>query len=87
MLAGEAVAWPPDVIHGAWTDGTHMRAIVVELTSPPLVLPGVAEGSVQAVGPGDPARPVTKGTGSLAPRPARPMPRVIDEDLEEGEPL
>ena len=27
---GEAVAWPPGVAHGAWTDGTTMRAILVE---------------------------------------------------------
>ena len=29
---GEAVVWPPGVAHGAYTDGTEMRAIVVELT-------------------------------------------------------
>jgi len=28
---GEAVVWPPGSIHGAYTDGTEMRAIVVEL--------------------------------------------------------
>jgi quercetin dioxygenase-like cupin family protein len=27
---GEAVLWPPDVPHGAYTDGSEMRAIVVE---------------------------------------------------------
>ncbi len=27
---GEAVVWPADVEHGAFTDGTEMRAIVVE---------------------------------------------------------
>jgi quercetin dioxygenase-like cupin family protein len=27
---GEAVVWPADVVHGAFTDGTEMRAIVVE---------------------------------------------------------
>ncbi len=29
---GEAVVWPAGVLHGAYTDGTEMRAIVVELT-------------------------------------------------------
>lgn len=29
---GEAVVWPPNVPHGAYTDGVEMRAIVVELT-------------------------------------------------------
>lgn len=28
---GEAVIWPAGVMHGAYTDGTEMRAIVVEL--------------------------------------------------------
>lgn len=92
VLAGEAVAWPPHVIHGAWTDGTRMRAIVVELTEPPLALPGVVEGVARTLGPGPgtaagSARPVTKGEGSLAPRPVRPVRRVIDDELEEGEPL
>ena len=36
---GEAVVWPAGVIHGAYTDGTDMRAIVVELSpaSEPLI--------------------------------------------------
>jgi quercetin dioxygenase-like cupin family protein len=29
---GEAVVWPAHVDHGAYTDGTEMRALVVELT-------------------------------------------------------
>jgi len=28
---GEAVVWPPGSIHGAYTDGTEMRVIIVEL--------------------------------------------------------
>lgn len=28
---GEAVAWPAGIAHGAWTDGSEMRAILVEL--------------------------------------------------------
>lgn len=28
---GEAVIWPAGVMHGAYTDGTEMRAIVVEM--------------------------------------------------------
>ena len=31
---GEAVVWPPAVPHGAYTDGTEMRAIVVIERSP-----------------------------------------------------
>jgi quercetin dioxygenase-like cupin family protein len=28
---GEAAAWPPGVVHGAWTDGSQMRVILVEV--------------------------------------------------------
>ncbi len=28
---GEAIVWPPGLVHGAYTDGTEMRAIIVEL--------------------------------------------------------
>lgn len=31
VAAGEAVLWPADVVHGAWTELGEMRAIVVEL--------------------------------------------------------
>ena len=31
IAAGEAVLWPADVVHAAWTELTEMRAIVVEL--------------------------------------------------------
>jgi quercetin dioxygenase-like cupin family protein len=84
VLAGEAVVWPPHVLHGAWTDGTQMRAIVVELTAPPLALPGVVDGTAHVLGQGDdpPARPVTKGEGRLVER------RVVQRRIEdvEGEP-
>jgi quercetin dioxygenase-like cupin family protein len=42
---GEAVVWPADVPHGAWTDGSEMRAIVVELTegnAPAALIDGTA---------------------------------------------
>jgi quercetin dioxygenase-like cupin family protein len=86
VLAGDAVAWPPDVLHAAWTDGTQMRAIVVEFAAPRLALPGIVDGEAAQVGPGPApgARPVTRGEGRLA-GPRRPR-RRIDEDLE-GEPL
>ncbi len=95
IQAGEAAAWPPDVLHAAWTDGTQMRAIVVELTGPLLALPGVVDGAAGSIGPGavvvgrgtSPAgtvgRPITKGEGRLAEPPRRRVPR----DDAEGEPL
>jgi quercetin dioxygenase-like cupin family protein len=82
VLAGEAVAWPPDVPHAAWTDGTPMRAIVVELAGPLLALPGVVE-AVPASG----LRPVARGDGDLVSRrPDRATARV-GADADEGEPL
>jgi hypothetical protein len=33
VAAGEAVVWPPDVVHSAWTEHTPMRAIVVEFAT------------------------------------------------------
>jgi quercetin dioxygenase-like cupin family protein len=63
VSAGEAVVWPPDVLHAAWTDGVPMRAIVVELAEDPKLLAwdvGV-EGS----------HATARGEGSLAPRPTR----------------
>ncbi len=30
VAAGEAVLWPADVVHGAWTELSEMRAFVVE---------------------------------------------------------
>ena len=85
--AGEAVAWPPDVLHAAWTDGTQMRAIIVEFEGPQLALPGVVDPDVVriAASAGQGRRPVTRGAGKLAerrgPRERRP------EDEIEGEPL
>ncbi len=31
---GEAVVWPAGEVHGAWTDGVEMRALVVEFAGP-----------------------------------------------------
>lgn len=72
---GEAVVWPPGVVHGAYTDGTEMRAIVVELIgdgAPPVV---VHEPSAEA-------RPATPAEGGLAAR----TPRRDEYDSAEGEP-
>ena len=88
VQAGEAVVWPPDVLHAAWTDGAPMRAIVVELPVPPELLgSGVIEGT-RARGRtgrrGRTARP-GEGRGRLAPRPVhasrRPTPTTRSEPL------
>jgi quercetin dioxygenase-like cupin family protein len=82
IQAGEAVAWPADVLHAAWTEGTQMRAIVVEFEGPTLALPGIVEGDLARIEPG---RRVTKGEGKLAERTGPPRRRPEDE--VEGEPL
>ena len=90
---GEAVIWPPDVDHGAYTDGVEMRAIVVELperapagnvidvTAAPLV---AGESRLDEPSPADGASPATpsRADGALAPRDSG-----RDEyDTAEGEP-
>jgi quercetin dioxygenase-like cupin family protein len=89
VQAGEAVVWPPDVLHAAWTDGTPMRAIVVELPSAPEELvAGVVEPAVLVLPAGPTAgaaRPrATKGQGQLRPRPPKAVTRA---DGTEGEPV
>jgi quercetin dioxygenase-like cupin family protein len=45
---GEAVVWPPAIPHGAYTDGTEMRAIIVELTGPSArAIEGTAHAAVE----------------------------------------
>lgn len=94
IQAGEAAVWPPDVLHAAWTDGTPMRAIVVELVRPPDQLDGgVIEGVAGVLAPGESKPPpagrarVTKGEGSLRARPAASVGREAERAAKEHEPL
>ncbi len=91
VTAGEAVVWPPDVLHAAWTDGVPMRAIVVELTEEPAQIPAVIDGDAPVI---DvlPPRPVARGVGRLASRPVERRRRGAGGDGEgpddaEGEPV
>jgi quercetin dioxygenase-like cupin family protein len=81
VAAGEAVLWPPDEIHGAWTDYSHMRAIVVEFAGPDdSAMRGILEGSARELLPGE--AHASPADGELAPR--------VDagpHDRTEGEPL
>ncbi|HEY6569506.1 MAG TPA: cupin domain-containing protein [Candidatus Limnocylindrales bacterium] len=79
VTAGEAVVWPPDVIHAAWTDGAPMRAIVVEFFGPTLALPEVTEGVAIPIEAGRAPR----AEGSLAPH---RFERAADDAHAEGEP-
>ncbi len=88
VAAGEAVLWPADVPHGAWTELSEMRAIVVELAGPDDAhLRGILEGLPLAIGAGDGTdgsggSPAERADGGLAARP-------IDaaQSAAEGEPL
>ncbi len=89
IASGEAVIWPPNVLHGAWTETTPMRAIVVEFAGEPtseahrLLLDGVAErlepGTPDAAPGGSGASPAD---GALAPRPAVPLDAHVSPDEE-----
>ncbi len=81
VAAGEAVVWPPDVIHAAWTDGVPMRAIVVELAEDPKLLAFGAGEDDDPPAESPHPRTVTRGEGSLAPRP-----RARGAGATEGEP-
>ncbi len=84
VTAGEAVVWPPDVLHGAWTDGSPMRAIVVEFAAPAAALPATTiDGEVRLVGPG--ATPVERGEGRLVTPPGARARRSGEAEAE-GEP-
>jgi quercetin dioxygenase-like cupin family protein len=81
VAAGEAVVWPPDIDHAAWTEHSEMRAFVVEFAGWDLVerrgvLAGVARAAI-------PAEAAVRGEGRLAPRPIDP--ETIDRSS--GEPL
>jgi quercetin dioxygenase-like cupin family protein len=72
VSAGEAVVWPPNVVHAAWTELTPMRAIVVEFAEPSaagpmtLLLEGeVVDGSAAPA----PAPVPAPAEGALAPKP------------------
>ncbi|MCY7418498.1 MAG: cupin domain-containing protein [Chloroflexi bacterium] len=78
---GEAVVWPAGVPAGAWTDGSEMRAVVVELPEPH---PGlVLDGESARVSREHVVTPrATPAEGTLAER----LPDPTDRDESEGEP-
>ena len=73
---GEAVEWPPGVTHGAWTDGSTMRALLVEVPDMAIEAAHARLADAPVVTDLQPAR------GRLADREARPE----DHDPAEGEP-
>jgi quercetin dioxygenase-like cupin family protein len=81
---GEAVVWPPNVAHGAWTDGTHLRALLIEVPDVPETPRLVHEGVATAVAsdPTDDPGTVTPAQGRLV----APSKGPEDHDPAEGEP-
>jgi quercetin dioxygenase-like cupin family protein len=67
---GEAVVWPADVVHGAYTDGSEMRAIVVEMT-----------GADDAW-----ARGILEGVASRQLEGGQPVRGAVGADVAEAEP-
>jgi len=76
---GEAIVWPAGVAHGAYTDGTEMRAIVVEFSGAD---DGWARGVVDALAASGGVEAVAPADGSLA----RADPRPEAHDRSQGEP-
>jgi quercetin dioxygenase-like cupin family protein len=84
VAAGEAVLWPAHELHGASTDVSEMRAIVIEFAGVDDadvrgILEGQARAAIEAGGEGDAA--ASAAHGGLAPR-ERPR----DATTREGEP-
>lgn len=79
---GEAILWPANVFHGAYTEETEMRAIVVELTgADDAWVRGILDGqALRAIGGGK--RQLERGKGQLAERPPDPK----GYDPSSGEP-
>jgi quercetin dioxygenase-like cupin family protein len=87
VTAGEAVEWPPDILHAAWTEGSPMRAIVVEFLPPSIALPATVAGLAVEIEPGPPkGRPAARGEGGLAPWRRDPL-EPTGEEPAEGEPI
>jgi len=83
VAAGEAILWPANVTHAAWTDQVEMRAIVVEFAgADDAALSAALEGAVRRLGPGETGA-VARGEGALAER----LPDPDRHDRTAGEPL
>jgi quercetin dioxygenase-like cupin family protein len=80
---GEAILWPADVFHGAYTEETEMRAIVVELAGPDDAWArGILEGQRLRALEGGALRQIERGEGQLAEKPPDPK----EYDPSSGEP-
>ncbi len=78
VMHGEAVVWPANILHGAYTEGSEMRALVVELAGPD---DGWARDLLEATATAT-AAGATPGVGQLAVRNRS----AADYDRTSGEP-
>ena len=69
ISAGEAVVWPPDVVHAAWTELTPMRAIVVEFARPAAAGSIAPEALLLEGAAIEPSVVPAPADGALAPKP------------------
>jgi quercetin dioxygenase-like cupin family protein len=79
---GEAVAWPAGLSHAAWTDGSTMRAILVEVPDAAVEARHERLAEPHRVVDGPSAVTERAARGGLASREVRPE----DHDPAEGEP-
>jgi quercetin dioxygenase-like cupin family protein len=81
VAAGEAILFPADVPHAAWTEHSEMRALMIEFGgADDAAIRGILDGRARELGPGEP--PAEPGVGGLAPD-AAGSPRP---EADEGEP-
>src|SRR5688500_16112386 len=64
VAAGEAVLWPADIPHGAWTEHSEMRAFVIEFAdADDAAMKQIVEGRARELEPGS----ATAAHGALRP--------------------
>lgn len=88
VAAGEAVLWPADVVHAAWTELSEMRAIVVEYAgADDAEVRGILSGRALLLPPGDAAGDAGAAAGAAADGELRQPPVDAGQAALEGEPL
>jgi hypothetical protein len=80
VAAGEAVVWPPDVLHAVWTELTPLRAIVVEFAVGPddatiAIVAGEAGAIGEAGADGVPDAPAPQAFAPVPDAQSAPEPR------------
>jgi quercetin dioxygenase-like cupin family protein len=84
VAAGEAVVWPQNVVHAAWTELTPMRAVVVEFAAAAVDTPALESGAPKR--PSEQTAKLQAGEsqadGALAPLPTASPPDRGSSDRE-----